>query len=150
MTPKLDFDTRALTPIDVFHFLRRQGEFSLQMPLYQYRKWAISCCCRRLSAKIATWRSHFSGGNSRKIATGGTRQLSMDYYGRVNYRVLSELMVNHKQFLKAPKKTCKYIKINKLHEIIHLVIRDGLRNIPDLIEIIVAHFMQNVIDNRSK
>src|ERR1017187_6798197 len=36
-----------------FHVMASLGQ---QMPLYQYRKWAIRAYCRRLSAKIATWR----------------------------------------------------------------------------------------------
>jgi hypothetical protein len=53
VAPELDVDSRALTPVDVFHCRGvRHPEFSAQMPAYQYRKWAIARCCRRLSKNI--------------------------------------------------------------------------------------------------
>jgi hypothetical protein len=44
-------------------------------PLYQYRKWAISCYCRRLLGEMASWQTNFAHEFSEKNALEGIRQL---------------------------------------------------------------------------
>src|ERR1035437_8614774 len=56
MAPKLDVDSRALTPINVLHFFCFDtAEFSSVGEAHQCRKWAITLCCRRIAAKKHPW-----------------------------------------------------------------------------------------------
>ena len=50
VTPELDLNSRALSPVYVSHFLEvNTGDFSARSTGHQYRKWATRGCCRRLS-----------------------------------------------------------------------------------------------------
>jgi hypothetical protein len=49
VAPELDFDSRALSPVDVFHFPGfNMATLALEVPQHQYRKWAIRGCFPRL------------------------------------------------------------------------------------------------------
>jgi hypothetical protein len=52
MTPELNIDPRALTPVDILHFLRYDAIANLTPidTLDQYGKWVTPGCLRRLSS----------------------------------------------------------------------------------------------------